>query len=40
MNKNDNAYVKKNGTVEVVNAGVAITRETPTVKTSNDPTLA
>jgi hypothetical protein len=36
MNKNNNAYGKRNGTVEVVNAGVAIIPETSTVKTSND----
>jgi hypothetical protein len=40
MNKNGNACGRKNGTVEVVNDGVAITRETPTVKTSNDTVLA
>jgi hypothetical protein len=40
MNKNDNACVKRNGTVEVVNVGVAIILEIPTVKTSNDPALA
>jgi hypothetical protein len=36
MNKNNNVCGKRNGTVEDVNAGVAITPETPTVKTSND----
>jgi hypothetical protein len=36
MNKNNNAYGKQNGTVEVVNAGAAIIPETSTVKTSND----
>jgi hypothetical protein len=36
MNKNNNAYGKQNGTVEDVNAGVAIIPETSTVKTSND----
>jgi hypothetical protein len=40
MNKNDNACGRRNGTVEVVNAGAVIIPETPTVKTSNDPTLA
>jgi len=40
MNKNGNACNKRNGTVEVVNAGAVIIPETPTVKTSNDPTLA
>jgi hypothetical protein len=39
MNKNDNDCGKRNGTVEVVNAGVAIILETPTAKTSNDPTF-
>jgi hypothetical protein len=39
MNKNGNACVKRNGIVEVVNAGVAIILEIPTVKTSNDPTF-
>jgi hypothetical protein len=40
MNKNDNVCVKRNGTVVDVNAGAAIILETPTVKTSNDPTFA
>jgi hypothetical protein len=40
MNKNNNACDKKNGTAEVVNAGVATILETPTAKTSNDPALA
>ena len=40
MNKNGNTCGRKNGTVEVVNAGVAIIHETPTVKTLNATVLA
>jgi hypothetical protein len=40
MSKNNNACGRKNGTVEDVNAGVAIIPETSTVKTSNDATFA
>jgi hypothetical protein len=39
-NRNGNAYVKKNGTAVVVNAGAEIILETLTVKMSNDPTFA
>jgi hypothetical protein len=37
-NRNDNAYVKRNGTVEVVNAGAASIPGILTVRTSNDTT--